>query len=187
MASFQPETLVHSKWRTLGTLVTAQTLAVASTAVAQAGGNAASAAQSGPTACSIIDAEALKRLTGLKDILKQGPVPTDPADLPKGRTECEYLGYTFSLSSLTKPREEFDRSRGIAATGGTKVESVSGVGDDAFYWWDPKPGTMQQVGIAVRSGNRQLTVLDLASSDSIAAVKPRLLTVAKSLAPKLRD
>ena len=173
-------------WRTLGTLVTAHTVAVATAAAAQSGGKTASAVQgAGPTACSMIDAEELKRLTGLTDLLKQGPVPTDPADLPKGRTECEYLGFTFSLSSVAG-REAFDRSRTIVAKDGTKVESVSGVGDDAFYWWDARPGSMNQVGIAVRSGNRQLTVLDLASSDSIAAVKPRLLAVAKSLAPKLR-
>ena len=127
----------------------------------------------------------MKRLTGQQDFLKKGPVPTDPSELPAGRTECEYLGYTFSLSSPTT-RESFDRGRGIAAKGGTKVESVSGVGDNAFYWWDPSRGSMQQVGIAVRSGNHQLTILDMASSDSIAVVKPRLLTAARSLVAKLR-
>jgi hypothetical protein len=174
-----------TRW-TLGTLIAAHTLAVASAAHAQVGANAASTAQGGgPTACSIIDAEELKRITGLEDVLKTGPVLTDPADLPKGRTECEYLGLTVSLSSGAG-RESFERTRGIAAQGGTKVESVSGVGDEAFFWWDPKPGTMQQVGIAVRAGTRQLTVLDLASSDSIPVVKPRLLAVAKSLVPRLR-
>src|SRR3954447_4735265 len=133
--------------RTLGVLVIANTVAVASSAAGQSGANAASAAKSGPTACSIIDAEELKRLTGQQDFLKKGPVSTDPSELPAGRTECEYLGYTFSLSSPTT-RESFDRGRGIAAKGGTKVESVSGVGDDAFYWWDPSRGSMQQVGIA---------------------------------------
>ena len=140
----------------------------------------------GATACSIIDAEELKRLTGLKDILKTGPEATDPSELPKGRSECEFLGLTFSLSSLAKPREAFDGSRTAVTKSGMKVESASGVGDDAFYWWDPKPGTFRQLGIAVRSGNQQLTVLDLTSSDSIAVIKPRLLAIAKSLAPKLR-
>lgn len=162
--------------RTLGALIAAQLLAVSSAAVAQAGG---------PTACSIINAEELKRITGLKDILKTGPQPTDPSELPKGRSECEYLGLTFSVSSPT-PKEYFDRTRASQAKGGMKVETAAGVGDDAFYWWDPKPGTMQQLGIAVRAGKWQLTVLDLTSSDSIATVKPRLLAIAKALAPKLR-
>jgi len=112
-------------------------------------------------------------------------VPADPADLPKGRSECEYLGLTFSLSSLASA-DEFARRRAIEAKGGTKVESVTGVGDDAFYWWDPKPGSLNQVGIAVRTGNRQLTVLDLTSSDSVPSAKPPLLAIAKSLVPTLR-
>jgi hypothetical protein len=162
--------------RALGLLTLVPVFAIGSTAAGQAGG---------PTACSIIDAEELKRLTGLRDVLKTGPQATDPSELPKGRSECEFLGLTFSVSSLGSPKASFDGTRANLAKDG-KVESVSGVGDDAFYWWDPKPGTLQQLGIAVRAGNRQLTVLDLTSSDSIAAVKPRLLAIAKVLAPKLR-
>ena len=163
--------------RALGILMAVPMLAVVSTAAAQAGG---------PTACSIIDAEELKRITGLKDILKTGPQPTDPSELPKGRSECEYLGLTFSVSSLASPKAYFDGTRASLTKGGTKVESAPGVGDDAFYWWDPKPGPMRQLGIAVRAGNRQLTVLDLTSADSMATVKPRLLAIAKALTPKLR-
>ena len=161
--------------RTLGILVAAQMLIVASTALAQAG----------PTACSIINAEEMKRITGLKDVLKTGPQATDPSELPKGRSECEYLGLTFSVSSPA-PKPYFDGTRASQAKIGMKVETAAGVGDDAFYWWDPKPGPMRQLGIAVRISNRQLTVLDLTSSDSIAAVKPRLLAIAKALAPKLQ-
>jgi len=170
---------VRSMSRTLGTLVIGLLLTAARARTAHA-------QSAEPTACSIIDAEEVKRVSGLKDILKLGPQLTDPADLPKGRSECEFLGLTFSLSSLAKPKEYFDQTRASQAKGGLKVESAPGVGDDAFYWWDPKPGTMLQLGIAVRAGNRQLTVLDLTSSDSIAAVKPRLLAIAKTLAPKLR-
>ena len=162
---------------TLGTIATSLALTVATTPAAAQGG--------GPTACSIIDPGGLERLTGLKDVLGRGPVPTDPSELPKGRTECEYLGLTFSLSTLAAPKEAFDRNRAITGKGGTSVEAVSGVGDDAFYWWDAKPGSYNQVGIAVRAGNQQLTVLDLTSSDSIPTVKPRLLAIARSLVPKL--
>lgn len=160
---------------TLGAVTFAQVLGVASTAAAQAGG---------PTACSIIDPTEIQRVSGLKDRLRMGPQATDPSELPKGRSECEYLGLTFSLSAI--PQQAFERTRADLTKRGTKVESAPGVGDDAFYWWDPKPGTYRQLGIAVRAGTRQLTVLDLTSSDSIAAVKPRLLAIAKSLAPKLR-
>lgn len=161
--------------RTLGICIAAWMVTVAPTASAQA---------AGPTACSIIDTGELKRITGLDDVLKTGPQATDPSELPKGRSECEYLGLTFSLSSISK--DAFDRTRADLTKRGSKVEAAAGVGDDAFYWWDPKPGTFRQLGIAVRSGAQQLTVLDLTSSDSIAAAKPRLLAIAKALAPKLR-
>jgi hypothetical protein len=170
----------------LGALIVGlQGLGIGSMAAAQSGSTAASPAQGGQTACSIIDAAELKRLTGLKDVLGKGPVPADPSELPKGRSECEYLGLTFSLSSPTSA-DAFARSRASQGTGKTKIESVAGVGDEAFYWWDSGPGSYNQVGIAVRAGSRQLTVLDLTSSDSLASVKPRLLTIAKSIVPKLR-
>ena len=154
-------------------------------APAQSARKPESLSQGGATACSIIDPAELKRLTGLKDILGRGPVPTDPSELPKGRSECEYLGLTFSLSSLASA-DAFARARAIQGKGGTKVESVAGVGDEAFYWWDSGPGSYNQVGIAVRTGARQLTVLDMTSSDSVASAKPRLLAIARSLTLKLR-
>ena len=40
---------------------------------------------------SIFDAEELKRLTSLKDVLPQGPVAANPSEVPKRVTECEYL------------------------------------------------------------------------------------------------
>jgi hypothetical protein len=170
----------------LGALIAGvQALGIVSTAAAQSASKAAPPAQGGQTACSIIDPAELERLTGLEDKLGKGPVLTDPSELPKGRSECEYLGLTFSLSSPTST-DDFARARAIQGKGGTKIESVAGVGDEAFYWWDSGKGSYNQVGIAVRAGNRQLTVLDLTSSDSVAAAKPRLLTIAKSLVPKLR-
>ena len=171
---------------TLGAVIVGvQGLGIASMAGAQSGSKAPAPAQRGQTACSIIDAAELKRLTGLKDNLGRGPVPTDPADLPKGRSECEYLGLTFSLSSPTST-DAFARARAIQGTGKTKVESVAGVGDEAFYWWDSGSGSYNQVGIAVRAGSQQLTVLDMTSSDLVASAKARLLTIAKSLVSKLR-
>lgn len=161
---------------TLGIMMAVPATAVLTTADAQG------AVQ---TACSIIDAEEMKRLTGLKDILKQGLVPSDPSETPKGVSECEFLGIGFSLTS-SMTREQFDATRKDQAKRGTKVEAVSGVGDDAYYWWDPRPGSFRQVGIALRAGKSRLVIMDLVSSDSIEAAKPMLLTVAKYTAPKLR-
>jgi hypothetical protein len=162
--------------KTLG--ATAMLIALASplTVMAQAGG---------PTACSIINAEELKQLTGLRDVLRRGPVAADPSELPKGITECEYLGLSFSLSTRMT-REWFDRTRQDQIKQGTKVEPVSGLGDEAYYWWDPRPGTYRQVGIALRSGSYRLAIMDMASSDSIQAAKATVLKAAQHTAPKLR-
>jgi hypothetical protein len=142
-------------------------------------------AQSGPTACSIIDAEGLKQLTGLRDVLRRGPVAADPSEVPKGVSECEYLGLSFSLTEgMTAPF--FDRSRQDQVKQGTKIEPVSGVGDEAYYWWVPRPGSYRQAGIVFRMGSRRLVVMDLVSSDSIQAAKQTLLKVAKHVEPKLR-
>jgi hypothetical protein len=139
----------------------------------------------GPTACSIINADELKQLTGLRDALRRGPVAADPSELPKGITECEYLGLSFSLTTRMT-REWFDRTRQDQIKQGTKVEPVPGVGDEAYYWWDPRPGTYRQVGISIRAGSYRLAIIDMASSDSIQAAKATVLKAARHTAPKLR-
>jgi hypothetical protein len=182
-----PEVLVGPMLRkTLGILMTAQAIIAVSTAGAQSGAKAAPAAQGGgPTACSIINADELKRLTGLKDWLGKGPVPADPSEVPKGVSECEYLGLSFSLTSSMTPKW-FDDTRNNQVKSGTKTQPLTGVGDDAYYWWDPKPGSLRQVGIAFRAGSHRLVIMDITSSDSIEVSKPVLLTAAKATAPKLR-
>ena len=172
--------------KTLGILMTVQAMIALSTAGAQSAAKAAPAVQEGgPTACSIINADELKRLTGLKDWLGKGPVPADPSEVPKGVSECEYLGLSFSLTSSMTPKW-FDDTRTGQVKNGTKTQPVSGVGDDAYYWWDPKPGSLRQVGIAFRTGSHRLVIMDMTSSDSVEVVKPQLLAVAKATAPKLR-
>ena len=149
------------------------------------GQSAANGQGTGPTACSIIDVAELTRLTGRKDILKTGPVAADPADTPKGVSECEFLGFSFSLTS-DMTQQWFDRTRSDQAKRGTKIQPVSGVGDEGYYWWDPKPGPLRQAGIAFRAGKSRLVIMDMVSSDSVEAVKPALLTVAKAVAGKVR-
>lgn len=139
----------------------------------------------GPTACSIIDVAELKRLTGRTDILRRGPVPSDPSETPKGLSECEFLGFSFSLASPAT-KQWFDGTRADQVKQGTKVQPISGLGDDAYYWWDPRPGTHRQVGIAFRAGTSRLVIMDLVPADSVEAVKPVLLTVAKAVAGKVR-
>lgn len=153
--------------------------------ISSAVGSAANGQAATPGACSLFDAAELTRVTGRKDILRQGPQQADPSETPKGVSECEFLGFSFSLTTAMT-REWFDRSRASQVKSGTKTQPLAGVGDDAYYWWDPRPGPMRQVGIAYRAGKSRLVIMDLVSADSIEAVKPVLLTVAKLTAAKVR-
>jgi hypothetical protein len=168
----------------LGLLIAAQFLFIAPgdlrpTAMTSRG------AQGKLTACSIIDAQELKRATGRQDYLKRGPMSDDPATPGENKSACGYLGFVFELTSPAEAGS-FEKTRGFLEKSGTKIQPVSGAGDAAFYWWDPRPGTTRPVGIVMRKGTSQLMVLDMTTPDSIAIVKPELLTVAKTLAPKLR-
>jgi hypothetical protein len=140
---------------------------------------------SGPTACSLIDPAELMRVTGRKDILNRGPQAYDGR--VKGLSECGFLELSFALTSNMTP-EWFNRNREMVKNGKTemKVEPVSGIGDEAYYMWDSRPGSNRQVGIVFRSGTKQMAIGDLAPSDSIEAYKKMTLSVAKLLAPKLK-
>ena len=161
----------------LGIMVAVLASAALATAGAQAGG--------GPNACAIFDAQELMSLSGLRDVLGRGPQLADPAEVPKGRSECEFLGITFGLdASMT--RDWFARTRADQVKSGTKLEPIPGLGDEAYYWWDPQPGSYRQVGIAVRTGSYRLTLLDLTESDSIPAAKATLLKIARYVTPRVR-
>ena len=161
---------------TLGAAVVALASAIPATVTAQS---------AAPTACSVIDAEELKRATGLRDVLRRGPVAADPSELPKGISECEYLGLSFSLTSpMTSANFELNRKE--QEKSGTKTEPLTGVGEQAYYWWDPRPGSYRQAGIAFRSGSYRLVIMDLTSADSLQSTKATLLKAAQHTAPKLR-
>ena len=142
-------------------------------------------AQAKQTACSLVDAAEMKRLTGRQDFLKRGPMVDEPSTPAPERSACSYLGFTFELVSPAKP-ELFARERTFVEKGGAKTQPVSGVGDQAFYWWSPKPGSSRPVGIILRAKTGQLMIMDMTTSDSIEIVKPQLLAVAKAVAPKLK-
>jgi hypothetical protein len=141
--------------------------------------------QSGQTACSVVDAEAVKRLTGRQDFLKRGPMVSETSVQEPGRSGCSYLRLDFELATQAKP-ESFQQTRARLEKGGAKTQPVSGVGDQAFYWWSPKPGGARPVGIVLRAKSSELMIMQMTSSDSVEALKPQLLAVAKSAASKLK-
>ena len=101
------------------------------------------------------------------------------------RSACMYVEVTFELASPMKP-ETFARDRAFMEKGGATTAPVSGVGDQAYYWWSAKPGPTRPVAIVFRAKSSQLLIMEVTSSDSIEIYKPRLLAMAKSIAPKLK-
>jgi len=160
----------------LGVLAIVHTVASFSSANAQA---------TNVNACTVISTAELKRITGRQDFLGRGPQPADPSETPKGVTECEHLALSFSLTSAMT-HDWFVETQKSQVKDGTKVSPVSDVGDEAYLWWDPKSETNAQVGIAFRVGARRLVIMDLTSRDSIEALKPMLVSVAKAAVPNLR-
>jgi hypothetical protein len=138
-------------------------------------------------ACSLFDANELKKLTGRKDLLGEGPQPSDPSQLPKHMHQCDFLDLSFTLTANMTP-EWFARNRKQqeARPDRWKVASVVGVGDEAYYMWDPRPGEDRNVGIVLRASGKQLAIGDMVSSNEIEAVKPKLLAIAKLVVPRMK-
>ena len=143
-------------------------------------------AQGAQTACTVIDTGLLKRLTGRKDYRGDiPPTPVEPAVPGPERTACMYLEVSYEMASPMKP-ETFAKDRAFLERGGATTAPVSGIGDQAYYWWSPKPGGTRPVGIVFRTKSSQLLIFEVTSSDSIEIFKPRLLAMAKSAASKLK-
>ena len=138
-------------------------------------------------ACKVFDAAELKKLTGRKDFLGRGPIANDPSELPKNMSACSYLEIHFGVTSNVTP-ELFARNRKQqeARPDRWKVESVSGVGDEAYFMWDKRPGDDRQVGIVVRANGKSLTIEDTVPSDSIETMKKFMVSLAKQATPRMK-
>ena len=137
-------------------------------------------------ACALVDAPALLRLTGRTDIFK-GPQLMDPSEIPQYTSGCHFVGIEFFLDTPFTP-ESFARVRRAHETtrGPFKVQSVSGLGDEAYYLWDTRPGKPRSVGLEFRLGNKRVIVAEDTHSDSIETMKKLLLSIAKTAAPRVK-
>jgi len=163
---------------TLGFAMIARVAMVPPTAAAQA---------AYPHMCTLIDAAELQQLTGRKDILGKGPQASSPSDLPKYMSECDFLEMSFTLTTTMTP-EWFARNRqqSEARPDRWKVQSTSGLGDEGYYLWDPRPGQYRSVGVVFRVASKQVAIGSMVPSDSIEAMKPTLLTIAKQVIPRMK-
>ena len=147
---------------------------------------AAAAQAAKPDACAFVDAAAMVGLTGKKDLFG-GPQVMPREEVPPSHAGgCHYLGVMFFLDTAITP-ESFARvRRGLETRGFFKVQSISGVGDEAYYMWDPKPGNNNAVGVVFRSGSKRVTIAENTPSDSVETMKTLLLSIAKTAAPRAR-
>ena len=140
-----------------------------------------------PHACSYFQASDLLQITGRKDLLGQGPQASKPGDTAAGTTECGFLNVSMTVTSnMTPAWFARDRATSEKATDRWKVQPVSGLGDEAYYMWDPRPGANRNVGIVYRAGGKRVSVGELAASDSIESAKQTLMKIAKLALPKLK-
>jgi hypothetical protein len=136
-------------------------------------------------ACSLLTATQIEQISKRTNQFKLAPSASDPTEVPKGVTECHYLGFDFSLTSGGMTRDWFESTRKQQEKSGVSTEPVSGLGDEA-YFWERKGQGESLVGIAFRVGPNRLVMQDMTPPDSVKFVKPVLLELAKTAAPKLR-
>src|SRR5688572_29915796 len=135
----------------------------------------ASAQGAKPDACQYMDAAQMLQLTGRKDDLGRGPQKQDPSEIPNNTSGCHFLGVLLVLDTPFSA-ERFARARAsIEKTSSYKSQSVSGVGDEAYVTWDPRPGSLRSVHLSFRSGNKRISMEDLVPPDSIETVKKWLI------------
>ena len=141
----------------------------------------------GPNACALVDAAELMKITGKKDVLGKGPERSTPDQLPKHMSQCDFLGFNFTLTTNSSSGS-FAQTRRDHETRPArwKVQSLSGLGDEAFYMWDPRPGSYRSVGIVFRSGTSMVSLGDQTHADSIEAMKKMLLPMAKHMASRVK-
>jgi hypothetical protein len=133
-------------------------------------------------ACSLFTDADIARITGR---LTRINFPADTSALPSGHTECHWVNLGAALTpKVTSQRFQATRKQQETAKN-TTIESVSGVGDDA-YFWERRAGGDQYVGIVFRVGQYQLALSDMLPPDSVAWLKPKLVELAKFAAPKLK-
>lgn len=127
-----------------------------------------------PDACGLVPLDQAGRATGRT--FRRARPGTQP-----GATTCDLIGGTEgNINMVLSPsasKKDFDEFRALLTQQGERLDAVSGVGDDAYYW-----GTR----IYVRAGTRQLTIWNGDPMQPAADVRADVLALAKLALPKLR-
>jgi hypothetical protein len=133
-------------------------------------------------ACSLFTDADIARITGRRTPIK---FPADTSTLPSGHTECHWVNLGAALTPKVTPQGFAATRKQQESAKNTTIESVSGAGDEA-YFWERRAGGDQYVGIVFRVGQYQLALSDMLPPDSVAWLKPKLVELAKFATPKLK-
>ena len=140
-----------------------------------------------PHACSYFQASDLLRITGRKDEIGQGLRASKPGETRAGTTECDFLSISMTVTSnMTPAWFARDRKMSEDTPDKWKVQSVSGLGDEAYYMRDPRPGSNRNVGLVYRAGGKRVSVGEMVSADQMEATKSMLMEIARLALPTLR-
>ena len=94
------------------------------------------------------------QLTGRKDNAGKGPPKQDQSEIPSNTSGCDFLGSMLVLDTPFSAGQ-FARARAsIEKTSQYKSQSLSGIGDEAYLTWDPRPGTRRSVHLSFSGGEQ---------------------------------
>jgi hypothetical protein len=130
-----------------------------------------------PEACAVISPVEVTTILGRKDFGKprseKGPGPGESSCRFPGRVQS---GVTISLSPTV--RADFDEFRKVLVEQGEKPETVTGVGDAAYFW---HPGR-----VYVLTGRTMITVSFSNETGVNEKMKQDLLALARAVLTKLK-
>ena len=158
-------------------LILLSTLGIAVVSAAATGGQSAA-----PHACSLLSDADIARVTGNPNRFK---VPIQRSELPSGLTQCNYYALDLALTPRMTPQSFASTRKAQEGGKNVTIESVSGVGDEAYFYVRSRRST-NNVGIIVRAGQYQVALGNLIPADSVAWFKPKLVELAKLAVTKLR-
>ena len=151
-------------------------------------------------ACALFTAAEIRTITGFSGY--ENPSPgDDPGQGAGGGASCQYSKPVFPrvdasgkavptgkgpmLSIVLIDGKVYTRTAKLAP--GCTRESVSGVGDEAYFAVCASSREMRTAPLYVKAGSKDLIVqLDIEPPDTEAALRPKVIAVAKAAAAKLR-
>jgi hypothetical protein len=155
------------------------------------------AAQRGPgaptPACAVLSLTEIKTITGI-----QGYVDASAGDAPGqgagGGSSCQYSGAFFAstkapmVSLVLIPDKNWTATaRTFKLAQGCNRETVSGVGDDAFFEVCPESKPIRSAPLYVKAGSKDLIIqVDIEAPATEATVRNIVIAIAKAAVAKVR-